>query len=594
LVADLRAAASAPQAQILLPIDQGEELFAWADSHERDGFVRFLAAVLSPSLPVQVLMTIRADAMASLQALPSLAGTLETLPIGPLSIDRYREIIEGPAMLVGLTPEPAFVERSIRDTATEDALPLLAFALKQLYDRHRAGGHLSLNHYLALGAGLSPLENVVQQAATEALTPPPSEAAMAALRDAFVPAMVRLNEHGTFSRRAAPWHELPTAAQPLLESLVEARLLVRRQLPGEPSTVEVAHEALLRAWPPLQRWLEEAREFLLAMDRIQAEYRADEGLLRGPRLASARRWLAERPEAIRPELRDYIQRSLAQERARQTRTLLAGFGIAGLFGIAAFGVLALIRGQPALYATLLTNRALLTHSTSDITAALQALHVQRRKLLEARFPNNVDIANPPPRALAALTALNCTNSRADAEFCQAERRVNHLLSLPQAPFNLPQLKVQLQARSFGQRYYAPSTMEPTGRFTPGALRYTVQLLFDARGAGADLPNGSSGALNYDQQAWMIPCRLLIRIEEAWRQATAQHCSLFHTAANGEIDALMSEDPACMALASTSNPNRADQSNSSIRMRTLGWWFFDDDSWRVAKRYQQGCLARKPD
>ncbi|MCS5692753.1 TIR domain-containing protein [Cyanobium sp. FGCU-6] len=334
-MADLRQAAASPEAQLLLPIDQGEELCTVAEAVERQRFVAVLAAALQPPQPLQVLMTIRADTIGSLQSLPELLNSLETLPLGPLSLDRYREIIDGPARVAGLRVEPAFVERAIHDTATEDALPLLAFALRQMHERFGADGVLALSDYQALGdaaAGHSPLESAVKKAADGVLQGLlPDQASLQALRQAFVPAMVRVSEQGEYTRRAAVWDTLPQAARPLLEALVAARLLVRRQGEGQTSTVEVTHEALLRAWPLLRGWLDDSRDFLLGSQQLEqdlAEWQAaspadkPRALLSGLKLAKGRAWLVERGEQLRPELRTYIQAS--QRRAARERRLLIG------------------------------------------------------------------------------------------------------------------------------------------------------------------------------------------------------------------------------------------------------------------------------
>ena len=356
--ADLRLAAATPQAQLLLPIDQAEELFTVADQVERQRFVTVLATALQPPLPLQAVMTIRADAMGSLQSLPELVNILETLPLGPLSLERYREIIEGPARVAGLTAEPAFVERAIHDTATEDALPLLAFALRQLHDQYGGDGVLSLNDYETLGdpaAGLSPLENAVKQAADGVLQAQrPDQASLKALREAFVPALVRVSEQGSYARRPAIWDTLPQAARPLLESLVAARLLVRRQREGEPSTVEVTHEALLRVWPLLRGWLDNSRDFLLGSQQLEQDLSqwqeaspADQplALLSGLKLAKGLAWLAERGEQLRPELRSFIQAS--QRRAERQRRLLVGTAVAAFVVISGVAGLAFLQLQRA-------------------------------------------------------------------------------------------------------------------------------------------------------------------------------------------------------------------------------------------------------
>ncbi|MBM5817771.1 MAG: TIR domain-containing protein [Cyanobacteria bacterium K_Offshore_surface_m2_239] len=373
--ADLRLAAAAPEAQLLLPIDQAEELFTVAEAAERERFVAVLAAMLQPAQRLQALMTIRADAMGSLQSLPELVNSLDTLPLGPLSLERYREIIEGPARVAGLKVEPAFVERAIQDTATEDALPLLAFALRQLHERFGADGVLSLSDYQSLGdpaAGLSPLENAVKQAADGVLQAlRPDEASLKALKEAFVPAMVRVGEQGVYARRAATWDSLPQAARPLLEALVAARLLVRRQGEGQPSTVEVAHEALLRVWPLLRGWLDESRDFLLGSQQLeqdlaqwQAASPADRprALLSGLKLARGRAWLAERSEQLRPELRAFIQTS--QKHAVRQRRILQGSAAGAFAVISCAGGLAFLQLQRARAAQAAqfeaTHRALVT------------------------------------------------------------------------------------------------------------------------------------------------------------------------------------------------------------------------------------------
>jgi WD40 repeat protein len=376
--ADLRLAASSPEAQILLPIDQAEELFTVTEAAERERFLAVLTSALQPPLPLQAVMTIRADAMGSLQSVPELVKSLETVPLGPLSLERYREIIEGPARVAGLKVEEAFVDRAIHDTATEDALPLLAFALRQLHDRYGGDGVLSLSDYQALGdltTGLSPLENAVKQAADGVLQAQrPDEASQRALRKAFVPSMVRVSEQGSYARRAAPWDALPDAARPLLEALVAARLLVRRQGEGQPSTVEVAHEALLRVWPLLRGWLDDSRDFLLGSQQLeqdlaqwQAASPADQprALLSGLKLAKGRGWLAERGDQLRPELQAFIQAS-QRRAARQLRitqilqaTVFAAFAVSsGAFALASYQLQQARAAQAAQIVA--THRALIT------------------------------------------------------------------------------------------------------------------------------------------------------------------------------------------------------------------------------------------
>ena len=57
----------------------------------------------------------------------------EEITVDPLPVDRFNEIICGPAGLVGLAVDDELVERMVKDTGTRDALPLLADTLRRLW-----------------------------------------------------------------------------------------------------------------------------------------------------------------------------------------------------------------------------------------------------------------------------------------------------------------------------------------------------------------------------------------------------------------------------------------------------------------------------
>lgn len=333
LVADLRMRHAANEAQILLTVDQAEELFGAADPAQAEAFMAVLNAIDAlPDAPLTVLFAMRSDYLGALQAAPGLVARFEEFSLGPLPLARYPQIIEGPARVAGLAVDAELVQRAAADAQTEDALPLLAFALRELYDRAAGDGRLSLDEYLALGdaaLGLTPLENAVRRAADAVLSETrPAPEALAALETAFIPALVRINDAGEYVRQPALWDDLPARAHPLLERLAQARLLVVRQ-EEEGRIVEVAHEALLRKWPRLRGWLDEAREFLAGRQQLQAD-RADwerageadkaRALLTGLKLTRARGWLAARPTQLSAADRAFVQASIDREDAEAART----------------------------------------------------------------------------------------------------------------------------------------------------------------------------------------------------------------------------------------------------------------------------------
>jgi hypothetical protein len=277
--------------------------------------------------------------MGSLQALPELVNILDTLPLGPLSLERYREIIEGPARVAGLNAEPALVERAIHDTATEDALPLLAFALRQLHEQYGADGVISLSDYQALGdpaAGLSPLDNALTRLADGVLHAQALDSEqISALAPAFLQ-MCRIDEDGQIRRRVARWEEIPFSIRGDLYQFIGARVLVASE-----GGIEVAHELLFQSWSLLRYWISERWDFLKWKRRVEQDAKEwlssqseekQELLLSGLKLERAQMWLRSNNDLIHGEIKEFIEASISNaENSGNALVKLAGsFGLASI------------------------------------------------------------------------------------------------------------------------------------------------------------------------------------------------------------------------------------------------------------------------
>ena len=225
---------------LILPIDQGEELFQSEGSGEAQSFLSLLTEVLSWKKPSVIgLATIRSDSYERLQT----AATLEliqqqTLSLPPLAKGAYLEVIEGPARRLADTPralkiEPALTSALLSDIeagGAKDALPLLAFTLERLYVEHGGDGKLSLTDYDALGRVKGSIEAAVERALRGADIKPalPRERAakLALLRRGLIPWLAGIDpETGTPRRRVAKLSEIPEEARPLIDCLIDARLL---------------------------------------------------------------------------------------------------------------------------------------------------------------------------------------------------------------------------------------------------------------------------------------------------------------------------------------------------------------------------------
>jgi len=282
-------------------------------------------------LPFLVALTLRADFLGELQQAPALTAPFEEFSLKPMPLERVRDIMEGPARVAGLTVDRDLVTAAMKDAVTDDALPLLAFALRELYDRFGQRKHLTLEAYRALGdesGQLSPLENAVRRKADEVLAAAnASPEDLQALRNAFIPAMVRVNAEGEYVRRPARLDALPANAQSLIERLARARLLII-QKEQDVTMVEVAHEALLRKWPLLRGWLDEEREFLIGKSQLEQDLldwekapanQKDEALLSGLKLTRTRTWFVEKPLQLTEAERKFIHASIGHYEAEAAR-----------------------------------------------------------------------------------------------------------------------------------------------------------------------------------------------------------------------------------------------------------------------------------
>jgi formylglycine-generating enzyme required for sulfatase activity len=258
---------------VVLVIDQFEELLA--DGNQAgERFLAFLQKLLSTELAeVVVLATMRTDFLAPLQSRwPQLLGLASTMPLEPIRLEDFGELISGPAKRSKLELQPGLRERLVSESGGCDALPLLAFTLEKLWQKWKERGgpmvsprgerwDLTVTDYETLGG----VAGAVSSQAKLCWNPQTSsEADTAALREAFLDHLVTLNEEGQAAKRAAELQELPERSRPIVQRLVNRRLLV-----SDAGRVEIAHEALLRTWEPLVDWIEEGKEELLQRRRVR-------------------------------------------------------------------------------------------------------------------------------------------------------------------------------------------------------------------------------------------------------------------------------------------------------------------------------------
>ena len=198
-----------------------------------------------------------------------------------------------------LTIAPALTDALLDDVQRgggSDALPLLAFTLEQLYlDFHQAGA-LALADYQASGGIKGTIEaavaRVFARADADPRIPRDQAAREALLRRGLIPWLAGVDPDSKTPRRnIARRSDIPAEAAPLIDLLVEERLLIA-DMSGETATIEPAHEALLRQWGLLEGWVAEDFGLLATLEAVKRASRDWDGNAR------AEAWLAHQGQRL--------------------------------------------------------------------------------------------------------------------------------------------------------------------------------------------------------------------------------------------------------------------------------------------------------
>lgn len=353
-------------ARVVLVVDQFEETFTLcADEQRRRLFIRALCAASTcadgrPPVALAVL-GLRADFYGHCAVHPELVDALRhgQMLLGAMDAAELRDAIEKPAHAVGLAVQPGLVEVMLADLGAEDsavadgvryepgALPLLSHSLLATWQQ-RDGAQLTLEGYRLIG-GIRGAIAITAEQAYQQLDPGGQRIARQLLLR-----MIMLGEGVEGTRRKLDRAQLAgeaadvAVAEAVLDVLARARLVTLHA-----ATVEIAHEAVLRAWPRLREWIATDRAGLLIQQRLveaaetwDREDRHPSGLYQGPRLAAVQDWVDTARPDLTPLARAFLAVSVQREhneqhatrrRARRLRQLIAGLGVLLLLTATATG-----------------------------------------------------------------------------------------------------------------------------------------------------------------------------------------------------------------------------------------------------------------
>jgi WD40 repeat protein/transcriptional regulator with XRE-family HTH domain len=357
----------------LVVVDQLEELWTAGGSpdHRRAAVRRLVELAAAPAVVVAAL---RADFYAHALDSPALAAALQhhQVVVGPMTRDALVRAITEPAAKADVELEGGLVEVLLRDLAPPGqradgeahdpgALPLLSFALLQTWQQRR--DRLTVAGYLRSGG----IEGAVAAAAERVYSD--LGAHERALARRLFTRLVAVAEETADTRRRVSRAELDGLDAPhpaggagdpargagvadVVEQFVAARLLTA----GE-SSVEITHEALLRAWPRLRQWLDDDRAGLVLQRALadgaaawEAAGHEPDSLLRGGRLEATLEWASTSADAAALTSLERVfldasataaaaERLTARRRTRRLQALSAGL-VAGLVAVAVLAVYA--------------------------------------------------------------------------------------------------------------------------------------------------------------------------------------------------------------------------------------------------------------
>lgn len=326
---------------LVLVVDQFEELFTQSAPDEAARFVDALVdAVRADHSRVRVVVTLRADFYDRPLGHRGLGELLRTGTelLTPMSPEDLERAVSGPAERVGAVCEPALVGELVAAVVDRPAaLPLLQYTLTELFER-RSENTLTMSAYRELGGVSGAL---VDRA--EAIYVSLEADEQRATRQIFL-RLVTVGDGSGDTRRRIAMSELTTIgdagphAQRITDTFARHRLLgFDRDPVTRGPTAEIAHEALLNAWPRLQRWIEDARSDVRAERRLAdaahewVQHDHDPAfVLTGARLAQYEGWSTSSPIGLTSAEREFLeaselaeaQRHLARANAERRETKL--------------------------------------------------------------------------------------------------------------------------------------------------------------------------------------------------------------------------------------------------------------------------------
>ena len=380
-----------PGKQLLLVADQLEELFTLCPvKEEQERFADELLATIAQE-NITVVFTLRADFYGYVLSYRPFRDALQEYTPQLLSSMKREELqaaIELPAQKLEVQLEEQLTHRILDDVGQEPGnLPLLEFALTRLWEKQK-NRMLTHQAYEQIGGVKKAIANHAEQVYQKL-----NETQKQQAQRIFVQ-LVRPGEGTEDTRRVATRAEVGDENWNLVSYLAgyQARLVVTGRQETE-DTVEVVHEALIREWGTLRKWINDNRDFRMWQERLKVTLREwknnnyeDSGLLRGKSLAVAEDWLQTHPDQISIQEQKFINKSLNWQKKQNFINKLITVSIVIFItgGIFSF-IRMIINKENSEFTILSTSSQFLLNSNKEFEGLIEILKGSK-KLNNAFFP----------------------------------------------------------------------------------------------------------------------------------------------------------------------------------------------------------------
>lgn len=371
----LREKTTAEIAELLRAHCRGREILLIADQFERlytecterliqDRVVDILLQAAGDE--VKVLIALRIDFYGTALEHGGFAQAIKAAEIKLLSMndEELKSTIVSPATSTGRTCEPELVASLVNDVRGRAGdLPILQFALKELWEMDAATGVLTIKSYDSLGY-VGPGERVtgvrgaIIKRAEEIWAQLEKRGEAQAAERVFLTLVLAAQSSSTANglpmldaSRRAHLTEFDEKTRRIVYELTSSFLLTTSMDPftGK-SVVEVSHEALIQYWPRLHRWVKDRRPFLnwysqnfiLYLQRWEDEKdrrRKRKLLLPEVMIAEAQQWQRQYPSQLTGPPAEYIKASVMKVRRKRIYQAMALAAALIAIGVIAYAML---------------------------------------------------------------------------------------------------------------------------------------------------------------------------------------------------------------------------------------------------------------